>query len=395
MKNFKLLLVALLALIFVAPACNPRPTVQKSDGYAYVVVEDVWAQILPDEVMGNPYATKEHKYKAGEWFVNVNLNPEVIHLPYRGCLYAMPKQYFRLMSENEVRTLLANDRAFAEESKYWRFLDANGDSLLGEKKTPVRHNRRAIPITHLLWLLIPGLLIAGVGYTAKSLSKRKGEWNEDDVDIMKWAPGVLLGLYFVEIALLLLLTILGVFNSNHAPGMGILFALPGLALLIANGYSAFAVNGLILSSFDVSFSWKRIIIYALASMGLGYLVTILISMLFKFDPANGNMLPLVIFVVLTLASLLVMFAVDMRKQNPASLRKLPILSLLFLIGTLLSAVLVMIVVIAVGVWYTWNWQLKSEEAKDNHNSNLSCSTCNSRGLCSSHGVPCSRHQDWQ
>ncbi len=230
---------------------------------------------------------------------------------------------------------------------------------------------------------------------SKSISKRKGEWTEDDKDIIKWAPGVLLGLYFLEIALLVLLTFLGVFHGDHAPGMGLFFALPGLALLVVNGYSAFAVNSLILSNYDVSFSWKRIIIYALASLGLGYLVTILISMLFKFNPANGNMLPLVIFVVIALLSLLVMFAIDMRKQNPASLRKLPILVLLFLIGTILSAVVVMIIVIAVGVWYTWNWQLKSEEAKDRHNGSLLCSNCNSYGKCSSPGVPCSHHQNWR
>ena len=58
-------------------------------------------------------------------------------------------------------------------------------------------------------------------------------------------------------------------------------------------------------------------------------------------------------------------------------------------------VLVMIVVIAVGAYYVWSWQLKSEEAKDRNNDNLSCSNCNSRGLCSSPGVPCSRHQNWQ
>ena len=394
MKNLKLFIVALLALVFVAPACNPRPTVQKPEAYAYVITQDVWAYILPEEVEDNPYATKEHKFKTDEWFFYAQLNPEVANLRYLGCFYAVPKQYFRLLTKSEVQKLIAQDREFTEEAKSWFLLDANGNPLMDKQKRAVS-NRRAIPISHLFWLLIPGLLIAGVGYMSKSISKRKGEWTEDDKDIIKWAPGVLLGLYFLEIALLVLLTFLGVFHGDHAPGMGLFFALPGLALLVVNGYSAFAVNSLILSNYDVSFSWKRIIIYALASLGLGYLVTILISMLFKFDPANGNMLPFVIFVVIALLSLLVMFAVDMRKQNPASLRKLPILALLFLIGTILSAVVVMIIVIAVGVWYTWNWQLKSEEAKDRHNGSLLCSNCNSYGKCSSPGVPCSRHQNWQ
>ena len=394
MKNLKLFIVALLALVFVAPACNPRPTVQKPEAYAYVITQDVWAYILPEDVENNPYATKEHKFKTDEWFFYAQLNPEVANLRYRGCFYAVPKQYFRLLTKSEVQKLIAQDREFAEEAKSWFLLDANGNPLMDKQKRTIS-NRRAIPISHLFWLLIPGLLIAGVGYMSKSISKRKGEWTEDDKDIIKWAPGVLLGLYFLEIALLVLLTFLGVFHGDHAPGMGLFFALPGLALLVVNGYSAFAVNSLILSNYDVSFSWKRIIIYALASLGLGYLVTILISMLFKFDPANGNMLPFVIFVVIALLLLLVMFAIDMRKQNPASLRKLPILALLFLIGTILSAVVVMIIVIAVGVWYTWNWQLKSEEAKDRHNGSLLCSNCNSYGKCSSPGVPCSRHQNWQ
>ena len=396
MKNFRLLAVALLALVFAAPACNPRPTVQKSEAYAYVIVEDVWAQILPGEVMGDSSGIEEHKYKAGEWFINTQLNPEVAHLLYRGFHYAVPKQYFRLLNKSEVKELIAQDRAFAEQANYWLLLNADGESMTGEKAKPVVvSNREPIHIFNLFWLLLPGLLIAGVAYAANSLSKRKGEWDEDERVFVKRSPIILLGLYLLEIALLALLIFLGVFNSKHDPGMGIIFALPGLALLIVNGYSAFAVNSLILSSYNVSFSWKRIIVYGLASVGLGYFATILISVIFKFDPANGNMSSLVISTVLTLILLLTMFAVDMRKQNPASLRKLPILALLFLIGTLLSAVLVMIVVIAVGAYYVWSWQLKSEEAKDRNNDNLSCSNCNSRGLCSSPGVPCSRHQNWQ
>jgi ABC-type microcin C transport system permease subunit YejE len=94
-------------------------------------------------------------------------------------------------------------------------------------------------------------------------------------------------------------------------------------------------------------------------------------------------------------ALLLTFGVDMCRQNVKSIKALPILAMLFVIGAVMVAFSIVLVVVVVGIWLALRTHVKSEELKDRNNDSLKCNNCIHYGNCPSVGVPCSRHQNWR
>ena len=289
---------------------------------------------------------------------------------------------------------MQTDKEFVAEAKKWFLLAEDGEPLLGKdaKKTALV-GERVISIANMFWMIIPALLIAALGYMAKVMREDIETYAGVEGNFEVWAPYILLLLYLLELALLLLLIYLGALNDELGIFAGFMFAIPAFILMLINGWAAFTTSSLVLSFYKVEFGWKRIVKFILISIGVGCVVSVLLIPVSKLNPDSSiqSWASLVSILVVFLA----LIGVDMRKQNPDSLRMLPILVVLITIGLLISFVAVAMVAIAVGIYYIWNFQISSEIAKDEHNDALSCDTCNYRGNCSSRAVPCTRHQDYR
>lgn len=397
MKSIKIFIAALFAVLIVAPSCGHREKPRKvelPEGYAYVITKDVWGEILPAYLESNPYAVTTHKFRTGEWFFCSALHPETANIYYYKAYYSVPRETFRLLTVGEVQNLMQTDKEFVAEAKKWFLLAEDGEPLLGKdaKKTALV-GERVISIANMFWMIIPALLIAALGYMAKVMREDSETYAGVEGNFEVWAPYILLLLYVLELALLLLLIYLGALNDELGIFAGFMFAIPAFILMLINGWAAFTTSSLVLSFYKVEFGWKRIVKFILISIGVGCVVSVLLIPVSKLNPDSSiqSWASLVSILVVFLA----LIGVDMRKQNPDSLRMLPILVVLITIGLLISFVAVAMVAIAVGIYYIWNFQISSEIAKDEHNNALSCDTCNYRGNCSSRAVPCTRHQDYR
>ena len=381
MRNLKPFIVVLFAILFIAPACSSSDYDSETpEGYAYVLKRDVVAKISPVFLYDYPDAPKEHTFKAGEWVCSSALYPDSLPKRYNKCYYYIPKGTYRLLYKNEIENLKKRDSAFAREAKTWKFLSESGSKIGGAERT--------IPMEHLFWLVIPGLLICLVGKWAKSIMNDEKR-TDDEVYVFRWLPIALLSLYIIEIGLAALLLYLGALNGEMSYMAGILFAIPGLILMAMNGYGAFAMNSALLTQYGVNFPLKRVIIYTIVSLLIFYFSG-------KFIPSvMDNPIMLLPKMLMLYIPLLLMFGVDMYRQNPESLRSLPWLMFFFLIGTIIAGVIIVVVLMAIGVMRVWSAHIKSEELKDANNGALSCASCSYRGSCSSPGSPCSQHQNWR
>ena len=61
MKALKFFVAAM--SLFALTACDARPdyVVEKTKCYAYVITQDVWGEIVPEDNPVNPYAVDTHK----------------------------------------------------------------------------------------------------------------------------------------------------------------------------------------------------------------------------------------------------------------------------------------------------------------------------------------------
>ncbi len=393
MRLLKLLVAAVMLFAAVACGYEPEVVVEKPDCYAYVVTQDVWGEITPHDAQKNPYATKTHKFKVGEWFFWGVLNPETAELPYlnRGN-YTIPRGTFRLLTKSEVQNLMQTDKEFAKKVKRWHLLSEEGSPLLEDAAKYRVAKQGGMSAFNLFWLFIPALIIALVGYICQGMSKDLAESTTTDRKILWGLAGSVPVLFVVEAVLLFVMAYYGAFTYFEIE-IAILFCIPIFAFFGLNAYGALITNSAILRSYQVSFSWARIAIYAVASFGVGSIVAAIAA--FVAGVENVDLWLAIPYLLAIFAAMLVMFGIDMYRQNPKSILALPLLALLFVIGIVMIILSFVLVMLAIGVWLVFKSHVKSEEMKDRGNASLQCANCIHYGNCPSVGVPCSRHQDWR
>ena len=243
-------------------------------------------------------------------------------------------------------------------------------------------------------MFLPALLIAIVSYIAKSMSSEPSdeEYADSDRRVINWLAYGVVALFVIQAIMLFLFAYYNAF-ANFEIDFLIFFCIPIFGYMGLNAYGAFSTNVAVLRNYGVSFSWVRVAIYLVASFIIGSVLTFIVAYLAGFD--NADLWLAIPYLLGIAVSMLAMFGFDMYRQNPASLWMLPVMSLLFVIGVttlILSGVLVAIVV---GVWYVLKSHVASETMKDKNNASLVCTTCNHYGTCTSVGVPCDHHQNWQ
>lgn len=395
MKILKFLVAAI--ALFSLTSCDYEPdyVVEKTDCYAYVITQDVWGEILPEYTQTDPYATKTHKYKKGEWFFYCQLYPEKAALPYvNHCLYNVPREMFRLLTKAEVEQLMQTDKEFAKEAKTWFLLAEDGSPLFEDDSKQRVARRGGMSAFNLFWLFIPALLIAIVSYIAKSMASEPSEKEhaEDDRRVIDWLAVGVVALFIIQAVMLLCFAYYNAFAHFEIDYI-IFFCIPIFAYMGLNAYGAFTTNVAILRNYEVTFSWARIIIYVVASFVVGSALTFLISFLAGFE--NANLWLAIPYLLGIAVSMLAMFGIDMYRQNPKSLKMLPVLALLLTIGVVALILSGVLVAVLIGLWLVLKSHVTSETMKDKNNASLVCTTCNHYGTCTSVGVPCSRHQNWQ
>ena len=160
------------------------------------------------------------------------------------------------------------------------------------------------------------------------------------------------------LAILLLLGVLGACESKFV----IVMVTLALLLMLLNAYGAFATNSAILSRYEISFTWKRVLVYVGIALAVEALFALLIPQIFDIAIADARMfIPNVIILAITL---FVLFGVDMYKQNEQSLRVIPVVFILFMIGMLMIGVLAIIALLAIGLWSVIKICLAKDAAKD-------------------------------
>lgn len=249
---------------------------------------------------------------------------------------------------------------------------------------------RTIPIGHLLWLLVPAVAIATLGYLCKK--KITEEMTEKETLVVKWLVGSLLVLYVVELLLFVILKQLGVFGF-YAPKYILLVATFAISFMLLNAYGAFVANSAILRKYKISFPWKRVIIYVGIALAVETIFALVVPLAFDVSIFDSRMLIPNVIALCTL--LFVLFGVDMYQQNAQSLKVIPVVFVLFTIGSLMSGTLVLIAFFAVGVWYIARGCLVKDKMKDRRNASLECESCSAKESCSAPGTPCEKHQDWK
>ena len=221
--------------------------------------------------------------------------------------------------------------------------------------------KRTIPAKHLLWLFIPAVAIAALGFVCKVKISEIKENTEKETRIAKWLVGSVLALYVVEFIMLAILLLLGVLGACESKFVIVMVTL-ALLLMLLNAYGAFATNSAILSRYEISFTWKRVLVYVGIALAVEALFALLIPQIFDIAIADARMfIPNVIILAITL---FVLFGVDMYKQNEQSLRVIPVVFILFMIGMLMIGVLAIIALLAIGLWSVIKICLAKDAAKD-------------------------------
>ena len=221
--------------------------------------------------------------------------------------------------------------------------------------------KRTIPAKHLLWLFIPAVAIAALGFVCKVKISEIKENTEKETRIAKWLVGSVLALYVVEFIMLAILLLLGVLGACESKFVIVMVTL-ALLLMLLNAYGAFATNSAILSRYEISFTWKRVLVYVGIALAVEVLFALLIPHIFDIAIADARMfIPNVIILAITL---FVLFGVDMYKQNEQSLRVIPVVFILFMIGMLMIGVLAIIALLAIGLWSVIKICLAKDAAKD-------------------------------
>ena len=234
-----------------------------------------------------------------------------------------------------------------------------------EEKPQIEENKveekRTIPAKHLLWLFIPAVAIAALGFVCKVKISEIKENTEKETRIAKWLVGSVLALYVVEFIMLAILLLLGVLGACESKFVIVMVTL-ALLLMLLNAYGAFATNSAILSRYEISFTWKRVLVYVGIALAVEVLFALLIPQIFDIAIADARMfIPNVIILAITL---FVLFGVDMYKQNEQSLRVIPVVFILFMIGMLMIGVLAIIALLAIGLWSVIKICLAKDAAKD-------------------------------
>ncbi|MBO5772163.1 MAG: hypothetical protein J6R09_05955 [Alistipes sp.] len=396
MKALKFIVAAM--SLFVLTACGVQPdyVVEKTGCYAYVMTQDVWGEIVPEDNPVNPYAVDTHKYRRGEWFFYAQLYPEKVDLYYihSRAYYSVPRGTFRLLTKAEVQKLMQTDKEFAKEAKTWFLLAEDGSPLFENTSKQYVAQRGSMSAFNLFWLFIPALIIAIIGYIANSMAAESADadFTESDKKTMWWLFGSVPVLFIVEALLLLALAYYGVFTYFEIDYV-IFFCIPIFAFFGVNAFGAFITNHSILTSYRVSFSWARVAIYLVVSYVVGLVAAMITAFLSGID--NADLWLAIPFLLGLAIALLLTFGVDMCRQNVKSIKALPILAMLFVIGAVMVAFSIVLVVVVVGIWLALRTHVKSEELKDRNNDSLKCTNCIHYGNCPSVGVPCSRHQNWR
>jgi len=246
------------------------------------------------------------------------------------------------------------------------------------------------PIKHLLWLLLLAVIIAALGYLSKKRVGDGSSLTEKDARILKWLVGGELLLFVVELIVLIVLFCVGVMSGNLAEYIIVVSGLGG-AFALLNAYGAFCTNSALLRKYGISFSWRRILIYLISSLVLMSIVMLVSPYIFGVAILDIRLLSSAI-VIMGIA-LSVMFGVDMYRQNAQSLPAIPVVLILFTIGTLMSGAIVLLALIAIGVWYVIKGIADSEKAKNGRNLSLESDKCEHKEDCTTATSPCDKHQD--
>ena len=229
---------------------------------------------------------------------------------------------------------------------------------------PTPEQEQTVPIAHLLWLFVPAVAVAVLGYIIKR--KMKSAATEKEVSTVKWLVGSELIIYAVELviaAILLLVGILDACAEHIAPTISFL-----ILFLSLNAYGAFVTNDAILQKLGISFSWKRVLIYVGIAFAVEALFAIFMPMVFDVAITDARMiLPNIIMLCVVLC---ILFGVDMYKQNSQSLSAIPLVFMLFTIGVLMSGTLVLVALLVIGLWYVIRSCLVKEKAKEHRDATL-------------------------
>ena len=221
--------------------------------------------------------------------------------------------------------------------------------------------KRSIPVKHLMWLLIPAVAVAVLGFVCRVKISKVKEDSEKEMRLVKWLVGSVLALYVVEFIMLAILLLLGVLEACE-PKLVVVVVLFSLLLMLLNAYGAFATNSAILSRYEISFTWKRVLVYVGIALAVEAFFALLIPRIFDVAITDARMfVPNLIILAITL---FVLFGIDMYKQNEQSLRAIPVVFILFMIGMLMVGVLAVIALLAIGMWSVIKSCLAKDAAKE-------------------------------
>ena len=246
--------------------------------------------------------------------------------------------------DEEIVTSQGDDSTFVQN------FDKEAEPLAPKSET------RTIPIGHLLWLLLPAIAVAVLGYICKK--KISDDMSAEEELTAKWLIGSELLLYVVELLLFVVLFLLGVFEGTTL-GSVLLTALIAILFMSLNAYGAFTANAAILRKYDISFTWKKVLVYVGIALAVDILFVIFMPLVFDAAIFNSRIILPNIIVLCTVLCLL--FGIDMYNQNAKSLRAIPVVFLLFTIGMLMSGSLILAALLIIGLCYVIKNALAKED----------------------------------
>lgn len=261
----------------------------------------------------------------------------------------------------KVERIPLTDSTIAEQTSSEDIATLPGDDATFEQPdgavVPPVVEKRTIPTSHLLWLLVPAVAVAVLG----SLCKKKitDDMTVEEQHTAKWLIGSVLMLYVVELLLFVVFFLLGVFEDCTF-GSALLVALIAIIFMLLNAYGAFTANAAILRKFEVSFTWKKVLVYVGIALVIDLLFVVFMPLVFDAAIFNSRIILPNIIVLCTVLCLL--FGVDMYNQNAKSLRVIPVVFLLFTIGMLMSGSLILAALLIIGLWYVIKNALAKEAA---------------------------------
>lgn len=228
-------------------------------------------------------------------------------------------------------------------------------------------SEQSIPAANIFILLLPAVVIAVLGFVCKKKITNKEELTEKEMRTEKWLIGSILGLYVAELVALSVLLLLGVLDTCP-PRLMLLVFIFAVVFMLLNAYGAFVANSAILRKYNISFSWKRVFVYVGIALVVGLLFVVVMPLI--FDVAITDARIYVTDIMLVSILLVLLFGVDMYRQNPQSLKAMPVIFILFTIGMLMSGALVLLALFVVGLWYVVRSCLVKEKVQEHRNKSL-------------------------